>query len=195
MSLILPKVACRYESLSFLRPGLRAGAVLGAVRYAEPAGCAWPRDGYRHDQVHEVSLGVELVWATGANMIVSWAMEGEIEGISADLSPCNSESSDERVSWSDVSAVPQWRSLLGLVVTNVAIASYMPTGKPPETLWAVRLGLKGAGSVVIALGEADGDDLAYHPHGLVIVFDESVARCYQIPGSSTSAWGNTLSMS
>jgi hypothetical protein len=191
MTSTLPKDALRFDAGTLRQLVSLAGTVPRAVRYAEPGESTWPRDGYRHDQVHEVSLGVEITTAEGSGLLLSWATQGEVEGISAEFSLRRNDP-DGRVRWSEAGATPQWTHLLGHVITDIALAVHMPTGDPPQTVWAVRLGFEAAGSAVIALGEAEGDTLAYHPRGLVVIFDEAVATAYRIPGSDTSSWGTRL---
>jgi hypothetical protein len=78
------------------------------------------------------------------------------------------------------------------VVNEVAVAWQVPNDGCPNTLWAVRLSLSEGSTIVVALGEIEGDIVQYQPDALVVLFDEAAARAYQPLASAETAFGTAI---
>jgi hypothetical protein len=159
------------------------------VRYRSAPGSSWP-DGNSAETVHEVDMEVTIMLDDGTSAVVSWAMDGVVEGI--DLRICRSLGTVLEVDESDVTATPEWRTLVDHVVDEVAAAWHVPNEGCPETVWAVRLSLSEGSTIAIALGEVEADVVQYQPDALVVLFDETAARAYQPPASTETAFGSAI---
>jgi hypothetical protein len=82
-----------------------------------------------------------------------------------------------------------WQDRQGARVRNLASVSYKPTENSPLIPWAIRFDFTDSPSFVIALGEIVDGGVVYHPHSLVVIFDEGVARAYRPIESSDASWG------
>jgi hypothetical protein len=164
------------------------GQVLHQVRYVVPRGAPdWP-SGHRHDAVHEVDLGVEFVTRDDKLITVSWAMEGVIEGLSAELSGEAMGPSNDPLHVQDVGATAEWLPYIDRPFGNLAFAWQVANASCPETLWSLRFNI-GDGAVTVALGEQGGGHIEYQPDSLLVIFDQEIALRYRIPASLESAWG------
>ncbi len=125
-----------------------------------------------------------------ASAVVSWAMDGLVEGI--DLRIRRSAATAVELDETDVTATLEWRSLVNHVIDEVAAAWHVPNEGCPDTLWAVRLTLSEGLTVAIGLGEVEADVAQYQPDALVVLFGESAARAYQPPASTDTAFGRAI---
>jgi hypothetical protein len=89
----------------------------------------------------------------------------------------------------DVSGVPPWPSLLGRTVLGLQYAWHGAGSDSDDSLWAIRINLDSAESVVIALGVVEDGHLIYLPDSIVVIFEPDVARSYSIPAADGSSWG------
>ncbi|MDA8369107.1 MAG: hypothetical protein M0026_04485 [Nocardiopsaceae bacterium] len=172
------------------RPVLRAllGASLTGVRYLHAEDDFWP-NGHRHDDIHEVDMGVELTTAAGTRLVVSWAMDGIVQGLGRRMLPQGHE--DPVRDSVEVGGMEQWRPRLGRTVLRAGLASHVAEDDCAPTYWSLRLEFDGGRSPVIALGEAD-EGGHHQPDALVVLFDEDTARGYVPVSSSTPAWGELV---
>jgi hypothetical protein len=140
--------------------------------------------------IHEVDLDVTIILDDGMSAVVSWAMDGLVEGI--DLRIRRSAGTTLEIDETDVTATPQWRSLVDHVIDEVAAAWHVPNEGCPDTLWAVRLSLSEGFTIAFALGEVEADVVQYQPDALVVLFDETAARAYEPLASAETAFGSTI---
>jgi hypothetical protein len=174
------------------------GGRIANVHYLMPVGAEWP-NGRRHDQVHEVDLGVEIVLDSGIVVSIFWAMTGELEGLSLSVRAGDGTSTPSSLTQAiDATGLEQWRSLLGGSLTLDGAATHLPEEGNREAIWSVRLGASQSDSVVVALGEASEQGLAYLPDSLVVIFDDGISQSYSIPFGvpprPVSAWGTKVSI-
>ena len=189
MSVILPWAARQDGGRTLAQLADRVSReTLQQVRYVALDGEDWP-EGHRHDRVHEVDMAVELVMASGARLILSWAMDGLSEGLAIDFRPAGEVGADPSGSPVIVSQHEEWRKFFGCSFIAILPAWHIPNEGCPEMPWSFRLESNTAGSVVIALGEANGSDLKYQPDALLVIFDRVLSAEYVIPASDTSSWG------
>lgn len=126
---------------------------------------------------------VELGFGDSGITAITWAMDGELEGLGILSGESYSGVGTEVLDAADREA---WREHIGERIISVA-GSWQISGEDcPESLWSVRIGFA-AGSIVIALGAAP--DMDYMPNELVVVFDMSLARSYKPRHVSDSSWG------
>jgi hypothetical protein len=163
-----------------------AGRHVVGVRYRSAPGSSWP-DGNAAEAVHEVDMDVTLILDDGKSAVVSWAMDGLVEGI--DLRIQRSFGTVLEIDEADVTGTLEWRCLVDQVIEEVAAAWHVPNAGCPETLWAVRLSLSEGSTIAVALGEVETDIVQYQPDALVVLFGEAAARAYQPPASSETAFG------
>lgn len=134
-------------------------------------------------------MGVEIAVDSGIRFVVSWAVDGLVQGLGQRVL---SEGFEGRVGTVvDVSTMDQWKPLLGRAISRIGLASHVTEDGCPSTYWSMRIEFEGEGSFVIALGEVD-EELEYHPESLVVLFDEATARSYYIFSSGMSAWGELI---
>jgi hypothetical protein len=139
-------------------------------------------------RVHGDIRAVALQIADRGTFVVTWAMEGELEGLAVlGLNEPYAGTIDEAV---DVTSSDGWRQHIGQMITSVAAASHVSCSGCPDSLWALRVDLP-TGSVVVALGTADAS-VSYMPDELVVTFDPTVASSYRPKHVSASAWGDRL---
>jgi hypothetical protein len=164
------------------------GARLSAVIYhylppADGPGYAGGGDGVDADVA-----AVVLDLGDRGRRTITWAMQGELEGISIlGQEVSYSGLADKTV---DASSREAWRDHIGDTITSIAAAWQVSGDGCPESLWAMRLDFS-AGSVVVALGTAD-HDIEYMPDELVVVFDTTLAGAYRPRHVSESAWGQRI---
>ena len=159
------------------------------VRYRSAPGSSWP-DGNSAEAIHEVDMDVSMILDDGGFAVVSWAMNGVLEGI--DLRICRGPGIAPELDETDVTATPEWRSVVDHVIGDVAAAWHVPNEGCPSTVWAVRLSLSEGSTIAIALGEVEADIVQYQPDALVVLFDETTARAYHPPASAETAFGSAI---
>jgi hypothetical protein len=162
--------------------------VVGA-RYRSAPGSSWP-DGNSAEVIHEVDMDVTIMLDDGTSAVVSWAMDGVVEGI--DLRIRRTSGTTLEIDETDATATSEWQSLAGQVIVEVAAAWHVPNEGCRDTLWAVRLSLSEGSTIVVALGEVEADIVQYQPDALVVLFDERAARAYQPPASAGTAFGGAI---
>lgn len=135
-------------------------------------------------------MDVTLLLDDGRSAVVSWAMDGLVEGI--DLRIRRSSGTVLEIDEADVTGTLEWRCLVDHVIEEVAAAWHVPNEGCPETLWAVRLSLSEGSTIAVALGEVETDIVQYQPDALVVLFDETAARAYQPPASAETAFGTAI---
>lgn len=158
-------------------------------RYRSAPGSSWP-NGNSAEATHEVDMDVTILLDDGTSAVVSWAMHGLVEGI--DLRVRRSSDRVLEIDETDVTATPEWRSLVNHVIAEVAAAWHVPNEGCPHTLWAVRLSFSEGSTIALALGEIETDIVQYQPDALVVLFDEKAARAYKPPASVDTAYGTAL---
>jgi len=166
------------------------GRQLAGVRYRSAPCSRWP-DGSSLSEIHEVDMDVILVLNDGNTAVISWAMDGLVEGLGLQIWT-DSDAMTLRNDQTEVSATPEWRPLVGETVDAVGGAWHVPNEGCPDTLWAIRLSLSGGSSVAVGLGEVEDDVVQYQPDALVVLFGEAAARRYRAPASVESAFGTTI---
>ena len=131
---------------------------------------------------------VVLDLADRGSTIITWAMQGELEG----LALLNDDGSYSGAADGIVDANTRvaWRAHRGHKIISVGAAWQVSGDGCPESLWAARLDFS-TGSIVIALGTAD-PDLEYMPDELVVVFDQSLAASYRPRHVSGSSWRSRI---
>jgi hypothetical protein len=159
------------------------------VRYRSAPGSNWP-DGNSADTIHEVDMDITIMLDDGTSAVVSWAMDGLVEGI--DLRIRRNSGRMLEIDETDVTATPEWRGLVDQVIKEVAAAWHVPNEGCPDTLWAVRLSLSEGSTIAFALGEVETDIVQYQPDALIVLFDETAARAYQPPASAETAFGTAI---
>lgn len=174
-----------------LREWVRAvtGRRLVGVRYRSVPGSSWP-DGNSAETIHEVDMDVIIRLDDGTSAVVSWAMDGLVEGI--DLRIRRSSGTALETDETDVTAALEWRSLVDHVIDEVAAAWHVPNEGCPDTLWAVRFSLSDGSTIAVALGEVESDIVQYQPDALVVLFGETAAHAYQPPGCADTAFGTAI---
>jgi hypothetical protein len=135
-------------------------------------------------------MDVKITLDDGTGAIVSWAMDGLVEGIDLKIQP-KSDGLLE-IDEVDVTASDEWRNLVDRVIEQVAVGWHIPNEGCPNTLWCVRLSLSKGAMVAVALGQLDHDIVQYQPDELVVLFDEAAARAYHPPASTDSAFGTAI---
>jgi hypothetical protein len=188
---IVPKPVTRADvgALASATMGL-VGAHLKAVsyRYLPPAGgSAYAGGG---DGVDADLAAVVLDLGDRGRRTITWAMEGELHGISI---LGDDESYSDLVAKSvDASGREAWQDHIGGAIKSIGAAWQVSGEGCPESLWAMRLDLA-TGSIVVALG-TDYPEIDYMPDELVVVFDPELAPAYRPPHVSESAWGRTIEL-
>ncbi len=119
---------------------------------------------------------------------ITWAMEGELEGIAV----LGGDAGYAGLADKTIEAHSRdgWRRHVGATITTVGVAWHVSCEDCSESLWALRLGFT-SGSAVVALGALQ-QDLEYMPDEIVVVFDPEVARAYRPRHVSESAWGEAI---
>ncbi|MEU8049521.1 hypothetical protein [Micromonospora haikouensis] len=168
-----------------------AGERLLCARYATPSGSSWVN--YSDlEGVHEVDMGVELATESGLALQLSWATPGREEGLALALGHGENRTPSDLVDLVDVSAVQDWSNVLGYFVEEVAVSFYVHDEGSSVRPWSFRIGVSNGLSVTVALGETSDHSIRYLPDGLVVIFEESTARNYEVSDSLQSAWGETV---
>jgi hypothetical protein len=168
--------------------GLAAGQVLKRANYVVPQGETWP-EGHREDRAHEVDMAVELIMVSGAALVLSWAMDGIDEGLAIEFSGPDDVKSDLPGDAINVGGHADWEGLLGASIVDITPAWHIPNEGCPEMPWLYRFEFSDKSSLVVALGEVEGDGFTYSPDSLVVLFDRTLSVSYKIPASTTSAYG------
>jgi hypothetical protein len=176
------------ERLREVARALMGRHVVGA-RYRSAPGSSWP-DGNSAEAIHEVDMDVAIMLDDGACAVVSWAMDGLVEGI--DLRIQRSPGAGLEVDETDVTATPEWRDRMGQVIIEVAAAWHVPNEGCPDTLWALRVSLGDGSTIAVALGTVEADVVGYQPDALGVLFAETAARAYQPPASAETAFGTAI---
>ena len=135
-------------------------------------------------------MDVTIALDDGTSAVVSWAMDGLVEGI--DLRICRGFGTELQIDETDVAATPEWRCVVDHVIEAVAVAWHVPNEGCPNTLWAARLSLSEGVVTAIALGEVEAGIIQYQPDALVVLFDETTARAYKLPASAETAFGSDV---
>lgn len=164
------------------------GQTLARVKYLSAAGeCAVSP--HRRGVVEEIDFGVEFVTSEGIVFRAAWQMHDVEQGLLFGPAPTE-RPWPSPVTASDVSGSEHWRALIDKRVREVVLAWHVAEEGASESVWAVRIQLDEGLSIVVALGTVlNGPPIAYMPNAVVVIFDETMARCYTIPTSSTSALG------
>lgn len=150
-----------------------AGEAVRTVRYVVPRGEVWP-EGHREHRAHEVDMAVELIMANGTALVLSWAMDGVNEGLAIELRDPGELDVDLYGDAIDVSDHVDWARFLGVSIESITPAWHIPNEGCPEMPWAFRFEFSNKSSLVIALGEANGDGFVYLPDALVVIFENSL---------------------
>jgi hypothetical protein len=161
------------------------GGCLSAVTYhylphADGPGFVGGRRGVDADVT-----AVRLEFADRDSWIVTWAMQGELEGLAIlhDGAPY-AGLADARV---DASKRDAWRTHIGERLTAIRASWHATTDDPTrESLWALRLEFSTI-PLVIALGTTD-TPISYVPDELVVIFDPAVGDAYRPKHVGDSAW-------
>jgi hypothetical protein len=177
----------RLTALSAMLVGER----LVSASYCVPAGVRWENYGDM-EYVHEVDMGVELVTESGLVLGLSWSTPGREEGLSLGLDRRGECPSNELIDLVDVSRLSEWSAVLGRLIETVGVSFHVHADDSSTRPWAFRIGASGGSSVTVALGEVSHGALRYMPDNMLAIFDETIARDYQIPSSSQSAWGEIV---
>lgn len=164
------------------------GQAVRMVRYVVPRGEIWP-EGHMDRRAHEVDMAVEMVMVGGGAVVLPWAMDGVNEGLAIESRDPGEVDVNLPGDAIDVSDHLDWRGLLGISVVDIVPAWHVPNEGCPEMPWAFRFEFANNLGVVVALGAADGDGLAYSPDDLIVIFDEGLAISYKIPARITSSFG------
>ncbi|MFE0174653.1 hypothetical protein ACFWZ2_20245 [Streptomyces sp. NPDC059002] len=165
-----------------------AGEAVRTVRYVAMQGQGWP-EGHRQDRAHEVDMAVELGLESGATLVLSWAMDGLNEGMAIAFRSPGEASEALPGDPVDVTDHADWERLLGVPIVSIDIAWHIPNEGCPEMPWSYHFRFADDSSLVVALGEADGEGFTYMPDGLLVIFDKSLAAAYAIPASATPSCG------
>lgn len=137
-------------------------------------------------------MGIELITGSGLVLGLTWAIPGHEEGLLIGMYRTEDCPPSELIDLTDMSGHEAWSAALGRLVDTVAISFHVHWDDATTRPWALRIGVSGGAGATVALGEARGHDIRYVPNNLVVIFDESVARAYEIPSSSGSAWGELI---
>ena len=177
--------------LQQLRKALIGNEVV-AVAYAMPTGAIWPH-GHRCDaHVHEVDVGVDLSLGSGSTLRLLWATPGSDEGLVIELLDSRTMAEDNLTKHLNVTGRGEWEDRIDRQIQSIGIAFYSYDGSAEDRPWSFRLEFSNGVSAVIALGEGMDDRLSYMPDSLAVIFDESIARAYEVAEARSSAWGETL---
>ncbi len=160
-------------------------ARLSSVTYHYLPSAAGPAFAGGNEGVDSDVTAVVLDLGERGHRTVTWAMNGELEGLSILGDDVSYEGQADQVIGVDKRQA--WIGAIGERIESVGVAWQISGDGCPETLWAMRLDFPSR-SVVIALGTAD-EEVDYMPDELVIVFDSELARAYRPPHVSESAWG------
>lgn len=138
----------------------------------------------------EIDLAVQIDLTPTQTVVISWAMEGLVEGLSV-RSDDLKKSAPAPI---DVSHTTKWRNLIGATIHEVGTAWQETNEGTPSTLWAIRFSLDND-AVTIALGVAADGGVSYLPDGLVALFGRDSASSYTPPASKESAYGSPINRS
>lgn len=164
------------------------GAKLSGVDYCYlPWSDSEPGYSGGEDGVDSELEAVALHFDDGGSWVITWAMDGEFEGLAVLPTSSYPGVASETLEASNREA---WRRHLGGTVESVA-ASWQISGEEcPESLWAIRLDFT-AGPCVIALGMTS-PNIDYTANELLIIHDASLARAFRPPHVRDSAWGSPI---
>ena len=138
-----------------------------------------------HDVDHAVLVSTESM-----TIVLEWCIRNYDEFLNIVSSPSDGASAAV-TDVLDVTSLPQWRPLVGSVISGFGIGTqYSEEGH--RLLWSVRLDVENGASVVVALGETEGTLPSYQPDNLVVIFEPDIAQAYQVLDAPESAWGRDL---
>jgi hypothetical protein len=141
--------------------------------------------------VHDVDHAV-LISTASMTMVLEWGISNYDEFLNIVDSP-DEGGAAAVTDVLDATGLPQWRPLVGSAITGFGVATQQSEDER-QLLWSIRLDVENGVSVVVALGETEGELPSYQPDNLVVIFDPEMARSYRFPGASESAWGHELHM-
>lgn len=168
------------------------GNEIVAVAYVMPTGAIWPH-GHRSDaHLHEVDMGVDLSLGSGSTLRLLWATPGSDEGLAIELLDSQAMTKDDHIDRLNVTSREEWVDITHHPIKSIGIAFYSYDGSAEDRPWSVRLEFANGTSVVIALGEVADDRLSYMPDSIAVIFDEDMARAYEVAEARSSAWGEML---
>lgn len=134
----------------------------------------------------EADLGVVLDLADSGRMIVEWGTPGVHEGVSIR----RDEVSHGQVCVQSLLSVdPSLGARLAEVIVRVDVVDAEFDWSGRVAPWAAAILLANGVRFSIALGEIEGNAIAYAPDSLVLLLDESIGEQYRIEGARASAWG------
>lgn len=164
------------------------GECLVGLQYRHSSGDGGQRE-YEPYRVHEVDMEIVLRFENSVDLVITWAMEGPIQGLDVERLAGATGWATPRVSRDNVTDMPEWKPLTGRRVEEVGVAWHESEEGPEETLWSLRLSFGEAGSVVVALGQVREGRVRYMPDEFIVIFDEDLARSYFSPLGSSAAFG------
>lgn len=135
-------------------------------------------------------MDVTIMLDNGTAAVVSWAMDGLVEGI--DLRTQEQSTTSLGTDETDATTTQAWRRFADQTIRQVGVAWHVPNEGCPETLWAVRLSFSGGAAIAVALGQVEADSVQYQPDALVVLFGETAARAYRPAASPETAFGSVL---
>ncbi|MQS10119.1 hypothetical protein [Streptomyces alkaliphilus] len=134
-------------------------------------------------------MAIELGMESGSVLVLSWAMDGFNEGMAVEFRRPGESGTGLPGDPIDVSYHPDWENFLGVPIVSTKIAWHVPNEGCPEMPWSYNFEFSDESSLVIALGEAEGQGFTYMPDSLLVFFDEMLAAEYKIPASASSSLG------
>lgn len=164
------------------------GSVFTHAYYLEPATTS--RTGPRpHPLFDEAGVGLELVDRRGVVVSAVWCMEAEREGLSFGVGRAEERHGLYALKRFDVTSSAHWSGRLGRPVTHVGLGWHRSDAVAPESIWAVRLQFESTTETLVALGQSGlAGRVEYQPDQTVVVFDERLARDFEVPAQTRSAW-------
>jgi hypothetical protein len=163
---------------------LVSGRRIASVSYTNLDDVGSPA-GNPHGIVDEVDMAVAIGLDDRHELLIEWAMLGPTEGIDVQLLEARAVSRSDV----DVSAVSNWRPMIGARISHVGVSWHQ--SESVEALWALRVSTE-LGAASIALGALEGGIPRYRPDALVVIFDEAIAQAYWPPDAGASAFGGAV---
>ncbi|THV41217.1 hypothetical protein [Glycomyces buryatensis] len=134
-------------------------------------------------------MEVQLILSNGSALVFTWSMDGLNEGLAIGYRSGETLDNPSLGTPIDVTDNEDWSVLLQKNIVSIKPVRHIPNDGCPEMPWAFRLQFSNGADLVIALGESENGNLIYLPDALLVIFDETTARSYKIPASSTSSFG------